>query len=197
MNAARPEPDSRRAHSRSGSWLPATTAAAEGVSSAALLSDFLEDLGLIPLNEKEVSAFDGAKADQRGWLALVLLALWLLHGDQLKAELSQRASPELRRSLLNLLGQPLRDRASVLNAQSAVRTTPGREEFARQLLAALGLRPEGETLAQAKARLEASDSIERARLVEAANAAQERARKLREAMARKAAQEAAMKYNRE
>jgi len=188
----------RRLADTPAEWmLPATTAAAEGVSSAALLSDFLEDLGLIPLNEKEVSAFDGAKADQRGWLALVLLALWLLHGDQLKAELSQRASPELRRSLLNLLGQPLRDRASVLNAQSAVRTTPGREEFARQLLAALGLRPEGETLAQAKARLEASDSIERARLVEAANAAQERARKLREAMARKAAQEAAMKYNRE
>lgn len=115
----------RRLADTPAEWmLPATTAAAEGVSSAALLSDFLEDLGLIPLNEKEVSAFDGAKADQRGWLALVLLALWLLHGDQLKAELSQRASPELRRSLLNLLGQPLRDRASVLNAQSAVRTTP-------------------------------------------------------------------------
>lgn len=192
------EPLLRRLADTPAEWLqPPTTANFDGISVAALLSDYFESLGLLPLNSPEVTDFEGVRADQSPWLSLLALALWLLHEDQLHTLTAQRATPELRRDLLNFLAGPLRERAEFLNAQAAVRTAAGREELARQLLAGLGLRPEGESPAQAKARLQANDSIERARLVNAANAAQERARKLREAMARKAAQEAAMKYNRE
>jgi len=72
-----------------------------------------------------------------------------------------------------------------------------REELARLCLALLGLRPEGENEAAAIDRLAAVDSVERARLVELSRKAQERARELREAMERAAAEEAASKMSRE
>ncbi len=188
----------RRLADTPAEWLhPPSTAGFEGLSVAALLSDYFDSLGLAPLSEPEVARFDAAKPKQSGWLSLSALILWLLHDAHLQAHCDEKATPELRRVLLNWLSGPLQQRAAHLNAESAVRTAQGREELSRQLLAGLGLRPDGETQAQAQARLQACDSIERARLVEAANAANERARKLREAMARKAAQEAAMKYNRE
>lgn len=188
----------RRLADTPAEWLqPPTTGDSEGVSVAALLSDYLESLGLEPLKESVVAAYDGAKPAQLNWLRLALLAIWLLHEEQLHGQLAEAADAELRESLLSFLGAPLKERSEHLSAKQVVRDSDGREELVRQLLAALNMRPDGETLAQAKARLEATDSIERARLVKAANSAQKRARKLREAMARKAAQEASMKYNRE
>ena len=64
-------------------------------------------------------------------------------------------------------------------------------------LARLGCRPGGETLAQAQDRLTRISSTERNRVMLAARAAEERARAVREALARKAAQESADKYTRE
>ena len=199
MNAGPPlAPLQRRLADTPAEWLqPPSTRSGEGVSIAALLSDYLESLDLEPLAKAEVEAYDGAKAAQLNWLRLTLLAIWLLHDEQLHGQLAGTASAAMRRSLLKFLGSALQQRAEHLSANSAVRSGDGREELARQLLAALGLQPAGETAAQATARLQATDSIERARLVKAAKTAQERTRKLREAMARKAAQEAAMKYNRE
>ncbi len=72
-----------------------------------------------------------------------------------------------------------------------------REELARFALARLDLRPAGETLAQAQDRLSALGGVERARVIAAARQAEERARAIREALARKAAEEAADKYTRE
>jgi hypothetical protein len=72
-----------------------------------------------------------------------------------------------------------------------------REELARTTIARLGLLPEGETEAQAADRLASVSSVERRRLLDASRAAEERARAIREALARKAAEESADKWTRE
>jgi hypothetical protein len=65
------------------------------------------------------------------------------------------------------------------------------------LLSHLGLRPQGETLAQAQDRLTVLSTTERKKVLAAAVAAEERARKIREALAKKAAEESADKWTRE
>lgn len=72
-----------------------------------------------------------------------------------------------------------------------------REEWTRRLLAAWGFSVEGETEAQSADRLAALDTVEQRRLEAATRAAQKRAQELREALARKEAEEAASKWNRE
>ena len=72
-----------------------------------------------------------------------------------------------------------------------------REELARFALARLGFRPQTETRAQAEDRLSSLSAAERARVLSAARVAEERARAVREALARKAAEESADKYTRE
>jgi len=72
-----------------------------------------------------------------------------------------------------------------------------REELTRTMLARFGYLPAGETAAQAADRLAAISASERRRLLEASRAAEQRAREIREALARKAAQESADKWTRE
>lgn len=72
-----------------------------------------------------------------------------------------------------------------------------REEIVRSMLATLELLPEGETEAQADDRLTRVSSAQRKRLLAAAREAEARAELVREALAAKAAQEAADKYTRE
>jgi hypothetical protein len=72
-----------------------------------------------------------------------------------------------------------------------------REEIVRSMLATLELVPEGETEAQADDRLTRVSSAQRKRLLAAAREAEARAQVVREALAAKAAQEAADKYTRE
>lgn len=72
-----------------------------------------------------------------------------------------------------------------------------REEFIRVALAAVDLRPQGETQIQADDRLMTVSSFERKRVMEAAKAAEERAVQIREALAKQAALEAANKMSRE
>ena len=67
----------------------------------------------------------------------------------------------------------------------------------RLCLRDLGLRPEGETEAQAQDRLTTLSTAERSRVLAAARQAEERARAVREAMAKQAAEEAAAQYSRE
>jgi uncharacterized protein YoxC len=61
----------------------------------------------------------------------------------------------------------------------------------------LGLRPGGESESQALDRLTTLNTAERQRVIRAAREAEERARAIREAMAKKAAEEAADKWTRE
>ncbi|WP_313492914.1 hypothetical protein [Stenotrophomonas sp.] len=72
-----------------------------------------------------------------------------------------------------------------------------REELVRTAIARLGLLPAGETAAQAADRLASVSSVERRRLLDASRAAEARARAIREALARKAAEESADKWTRE
>jgi hypothetical protein len=72
-----------------------------------------------------------------------------------------------------------------------------REELARFCLARLGFRPFGETKPQAEDRLTSLSAAERARVLQASRKAEARAREVREALARKAAEESADKYTRE
>ncbi len=72
-----------------------------------------------------------------------------------------------------------------------------REELVRLTLDRCGARPAGETVAQARDRLTALSSVERSRVLRASRAAEERARAVREALAKKAAAASADKDTRE
>jgi len=61
----------------------------------------------------------------------------------------------------------------------------------------LDYRPEGESEAQAKDRLSALSSTERQRLLDESRDAEKRAREIRQALARKAAEQSADKWTRE
>ena len=82
-------------------------------------------------------------------------------------------------------------------AGELIRDPERREELSRLALARLGYRPAGESDAQAQDRLVSLSSIERSRVLKASRAAEERARSIREALRKKAADESADKWTRE
>ena len=98
---------------------------------------------------------------------------------------------------MELLDGESNELAVQVAARKFVTDPDRREELARVALARLGFRPAGETLAQAQDRLTTLNSSERARVMKAARAAEERARQIREALVRKAAEESADKFTRE
>jgi hypothetical protein len=97
----------------------------------------------------------------------------------------------------NLLAEGLHSIADVVQAPFFVNDQDRREEMVRTCLAGLGLRPAGESIAQAEDRLETQSSVDRLRVIQAARAAEQHAQAIREAMTRQAAEEAAAKYTRE
>ncbi len=131
-----------------------------------------------------------AKA-HRNRLSISLLAVWLL------------SAPCFRRpdvdagAALDALIQVSRDLAPHLPSRLFFTDPDRREELARMALARMGLRPQGETEHQAQDRLVTISTAERTRVVQASREAAERARALREALAKKAAEESADKYTRE
>lgn len=136
--------------------------------------------------------FHGAAPDaDRNRLALILVAVWLLaHEWFVSARIKQV-------SLLALLDQGMGELASVAAAQKFVTDPDRREELARMVLARLGYRPAGETVAQASDRLSSLSSVERRRLLAESRDAEKRAKAIREALIKKAAVEAADKWSRE
>ncbi|HET7463534.1 MAG TPA: hypothetical protein VFJ82_19935 [Longimicrobium sp.] len=161
------------------------------VHTAAVVGDLLRDLGG-SVESLDLARFRGANASRdRNRLSLALVLCWLLADDWFR-----RAAPPSP-ALLELLG----DQAAELAEQSAagkfVTDPDRREELARLALARLGYRPAGETRAQAQDRLTTLSSAERARVLRAAREAEQRAREIREALIRKAAEEAADKWGRE
>ena len=168
-----------------------------GVRISALLADTLLDLGDAGLADADAQPFEQQASADQGWLQLLLVTLWLLHQPALQAALAADWNVKRRQRLLAFLQQDLRQRAPYLSADAAIGQAEGREELIRHLLAALQCLPADEDQRTFDYRLQARDSVGQAELVAKARAAEERARKLREAMARKAAEEAAMKYNRE
>lgn len=154
----------------------------------AVVADLLRDLGMASIARDRLEMF---KTDQRNWLQVVLVASWLFH-DEWFAQDKQYAD-----LVYTCLVDGLKDIAGVVQAPHFVADPDRREELVRTCLSGLGLRPAGESVAQAEDRLETLSSIDRQRVINAARVAEQRAQAIREAMTRQAAEEAAAKYTRE
>jgi hypothetical protein len=124
--------------------------------------------------------------------SITALLCWLLADPELIATRTCTIA-----ALQQQLQQVPQELAPYCSARALVEDADRREELARLTLARLGLRPAGETLAQAQDRLSTISSAERARVIAASRAAEQRAREVREALARKAAEESADKWGRE
>lgn len=158
---------------------------------AAVVGDLLRLFGGSPeVDQLEVFAGTDVRGD-RNRLATTLLLCWLLSDDWFR---DTKLGASNVRQLLDAGASEL---AAQVSARRFVTDPDRREELARAALARLGFRPAGETLAQAQDRLTTLNSAERARVMKASQAAEQRARKIREALARKAAEESADKWTRE
>jgi len=157
----------------------------------AVVSDLMEDAFGKPPDQRGLLVFSKVTERDANWLNTVLVACWLLSDGWFKGKTS------LADSVMNLLGDVLRPLAEVVKADQMVLEPDRREELARICLHALGFRPSGESEKTAADRLNALDSVERHRVMLEAKKAEEHARKVREAMAKKKAREAAAKVMRE
>ncbi len=128
---------------------------------------------------------------QRNHLSIALLMSWLLADTALRIESASQ------RAVLDLLREDAAQLAAYTNAQTLFDDTERREELARLTLGRLGLRPAGESELQAQDRFTSISSLERARILRASQQAEQRARAIRETLAKKAADEAADKWTRE
>ncbi|MEW6279268.1 MAG: hypothetical protein AB1758_11630 [Candidatus Eremiobacterota bacterium] len=156
------------------------------VDVAAVVSDLMEWLGGPRLQPEQAGAFrypsEKKVAEHRNRLRLVLVGVWLLAAPELRAQ-----APPALAWLLNGLSAL----AQLVQADDLVNDPDRREEFSRLALQALNLRPLGESPAQAADRLTTMSSVERDRVIRQAREAELRAQKIRQELARKAAEEAA------
>jgi hypothetical protein len=164
---------------------------------AALAADVLSFVGGLYPDAPWLEAFGGARNGEHGKsrekrLKVTSLALRVLSDPWFSGK---TALVDGAREFLE--GDALAELSKCVEAESFVVEGERREELARLCLAALGLRPKGESPEVAADRLSAVDSRERLRLVELSRQAQERAQALREAMQRAEAEEAASKMSRE
>ncbi len=166
--------------------------AAGQVHVAAVVADLLRDLGGPLLTNAQRDSFQPKDAKRyRNWLQLVLITAWLLHDEWFRAERRFGAAAG------DFLTGGLAQRSALTTAPSYITDADRREELVRLVLRDLGLRPAGESVAQAQDRLMTISTAERQRVLEASRQAEERARAVREAMAKQAAEEAAAQYSRE
>ena len=161
------------------------------VAVAAVVQDLLLRLGK-PVDAKRLAPFTGEKpARDRNRLAVALVLCWLLADEWFSGE---PVGPD---EVLSLLTAKAEELAQHVPSGKLVSDPERREEAARLALSHLGYRPAGETVAQAQDRFTSISSSERARFLAASRAAEERARQVREALRRKAAEESADKWTRE
>ena len=160
-----------------------------GVEVVAIVCDLLRTV--TPDNPPELEVRHLAAIRQRtpAELTLISITCWLLSDPWF---LGQPHLPPLMWRLL--VSDTLARLAGLVRTDTFVKDADRREELVRTCLAQLGLRPAGESAAQAADRLTTLDSCERDRVLRATAAAERRAREIREAMARKRAQEAASRY---
>lgn len=155
----------------------------------ALACDHFRALDVAIPNEKQRHALAALPGDAPRILPVVL---WLLRDPWFLAR------PELAEATRKLLCCPALTRlAKLVRPEALVNDADRREELVRLCLQELGLLPEGESAAQAADRLTTLDSVERERVIRQTRKAEARAREVREAMARKRAEEAAARYSRE
>ena len=155
----------------------------------AVVSDLLELHGSSGMDVGPLAPEDSTAARRSAGVSLLLC--WLLADP----ELVSQCIPA--KELHTLLTAGASELASQNTAAKYCDDSERREEMVRFALARLNLRPSDETLTQAQDRLTTLSSIERNRVLAASRAAEQRTREIREALARKAAQESADKYTRE
>ena len=160
------------------------------VHTAAVVGDLLRMLGH-DARVGDLAPFSGNDRRDRNRLGVTLVLAWLLADEWFV-----RTRPDMP-ALLTVFGTTASELADHIATPKLVTDPDRREELARVALARLGLRPAGETIAQAQDRLVTLSSAERQRVMRAARAAEERARAIREALVRKAAQESADKFTRD
>jgi len=157
----------------------------------AVISDLLVELGGKALPAPEAAGFSDASRQRRNSLRVVLVCAWLLYHEWFRT--AGCFAPAAR---LWLAGEAA-ELGRLIAAEKFVTDPDRREELVRLCLRALSLHPAGETEAQAVDRLQSISSVERDRVIRETRASEEAARKLREAMERKQAREAAAKASRE
>ena len=158
---------------------------------AAVAGDLMRSLGLT-IELAELTSLEGKdpRAD-RNRLAIALLLCWLF------SDVWFRHSKLSSADFFSLLSQGSVQLGAQVASRKFVTDPDRREELVRFSLARLGYRPAGETIPQAQDRLASISSAERTRVMQASRAAEERARSIREALAKKAAEESADKFTRE
>jgi hypothetical protein len=139
----------------------------------------------------DLRAFLTVREADRNRLRLAAVVIWLLAEESFANSLASLAP------VMDLLTARTAELAATGKAEAYVADPERREELARTALAALAILPASETEAQAADRLSAVSAAERNRLLNASRDAEERARAIREALVRKAAEESADKYTRE
>lgn len=137
---------------------------------------------------KRFEASDRAK--ERNPRMLTQILCWLLMDPALRGKISAS-------ELIRLLFEEANALAEKVAAKDFVDNDERREELSRMALRSAGMRPAGESKNVAEDRWLAVSSRERTRLAAASRAAEERARAIREALERKAAEESADKWSRE
>jgi hypothetical protein len=160
------------------------------VQTAAVVGDLLRILGG-DVRSEQLKVFTAMSDPDRNRLGVTLILCWLLADVWF-----QQAKLETEK-VLQILTTEAAELATQVASRKFVTESDRRNEMARLALARLGFRPFGETVAQAQDRLTTLSSTERARVVKAAKAAEQRARQIREALAKKAAEESADKFTRE
>ena len=171
---------------------PACSDGSGEVVVAAVVSDLLCDLGGAPLSRREAQAFHLPRNDKtRNLLRVVLVASWMLH------EAGFRGGASRSQDVREFLSEGLRELADLVDAEQFVMDAERREELARLALRGVALRPAGESIEVAQDRFDTISSPLRLRVMREAQAAEKRARKVRDELARKARQEAAATYGSE
>jgi hypothetical protein len=159
----------------------------------AVVADLIESLSGSAATDRTLAAFDPASptAAEENRLR------WVLAGCHLLWHPAFRAAGVARESLERLLLQDLATISGTVNAAELDRDEERREELVRFALRAIAATLPGESPNEAEDRLRQVDSVERRRVLVAAAERERRAREVREAMAKKAAEEAAAKVSRE
>lgn len=161
---------------------------AGAVHTAAVVNDLLRMHGASDV-ESRIAELTASRDANRLRLALVLS--WLMADETMIM---------LRRPPGEVLDAVLSGSAELggfVQAQKAVENSERREEVVRTALDQLSLRPLGENESFARDRLTTLSTAERTRVLAASREAEARARKIREALAKKAAEESADKWSRE
>lgn len=161
------------------------------VDTAAVVGDVLAGLGAEALDAARAERLLGSGgAGRRNRLGLVLVSCWLLHDEWFRGRGLGTAAEEF-------LAGGLAEAARTVRFAEFISDPDRREDLARLALRALGLRPGGETEAQAADRLAALDSVETARTAARSKAHAQRLKSVMDAMRKKAAEEAAARVSRE